>query len=175
MDNLKLNMSQYLNPNTFIFGLFLLHFCACVNPPDYPIEPVLTFKSFSKNEMRQSPNKSADYIDVVLGFTDGDGDLGSAEDSSKEDVFVFDSRDKVVSDNFKVPYVAPQGTGNGINGEMTLRVYTNCCKYPDGAVACFPSTTYKTDTLRYKVWIFDRAGHKSNELELPAIFLDCTK
>jgi hypothetical protein len=175
MNNLKSNMSQHLYLTTFILGLSVLSFQACVNPPDYPTEPVLTFKNFSKNGMKQNPSKGADYIDVVLGFTDGDGDLGNVEDGAKEDVFVFDTRDQVVSDNFKVPYVAPQGTGNGINGEMTLRVYTTCCKYPDGSLPCFPSATYKTDTLRYKVWIFDRAGHKSNELELPAIYLDCTK
>ena len=175
MNKIKIDMSHSLYLSSFILGVFLFGFQACVKPPDYPIEPVLTFKSFSKNGMKQSPSKATDYLDVVINFTDGDGDLGNPEDGKKEDVFIFDTRDKVVSDNYKVPYVAPQGTGNGINGEMILRLYTTCCKYPDGSIPCVPSSTYKTDTVRYKVWIFDRAGHKSNELQLPDIYLDCTK
>jgi hypothetical protein len=156
-------------------AVFLLAWAACTKAPQYPIEPVLTFKGFSKNTMKQNLNRASDYIDIVINFTDGDGDLGNKEDGAKEDVFVYDIRDKVVSDNYKVPFVAPQGNGNGINGEMTLRLFTTCCKFPDGSIPCTPSTTYLSDTLRYKIWIKDRAGHKSNELEIPYIFLQCGK
>lgn len=174
MNNLKSNMSEHLYLTTFILGFSVLSFQACVNPPDYPIEPVLTFKSLSKNEMKQGLPRN-DSIEAVLGFTDGDGDLGNAKDGEDTYAIIFDPRDNVEVQPFKVPYVAPQGKGKGINGEMTLRIYRTCCKYPDGSEPCLPSATYKMDTLHYKVWIFDRAGHKSNELELPAIFLDCTK
>jgi hypothetical protein len=166
------------NKLTFLFILFLgigAGFLACVRAPDYPIEPVLTFKNYSKNTMKQNFSQSKDFIDVVINFTDGDGDLGQSDAAGKEDVFVFDTRDKVLASFYKVPFVAPQGTGNGINGEMTLRLYTTCCKFPNGQLPCETSDIYRTDTLRYKVWILDRAGHKSNELNLPPIYLDCTK
>jgi hypothetical protein len=160
----------------FLFVAFISNFwISCVSAPEYPVEPVLTFISYSKNSMKQNFNRSSDYIDILVGFTDGDGDLGDEVDGKAADVFIFDTRSATVIENYKVPYVAPQGTGNGINGEMTLRYFTTCCKFPDGSIPCTPSTTYLTDTLRYKLFIKDRAGHESNRLVLPPIILQCGK
>jgi hypothetical protein len=157
---------------TLLASLVLLH---CVRPPDYPIEPVITFKSMSKNELKQGKgDASVDNVIVSFTFTDGDGDLG---DKDSLNVFVTDARDGNEKSKFRIPYIEPQGTGNGIEGEVSIMIPTSCCIYvtPEGIpVSCEQAANYiDRDTLRYIISIRDRAGHESNEIQTNPIILRC--
>jgi hypothetical protein len=142
---------------------------SCLKAPDYPIEPVINFISLSKDVVKQSQfNLDSTYI--TFGFTDGDGDLG---DRDSVNIFLTDQRIKTNPIVYKIPLLAQNSGAKGISGEIKLRVYSECCIYPNGETPCFPSTTYPTDTLVYSLYIKDRAGHKSNIIYTPPIILLC--
>ncbi|MCC6280482.1 MAG: hypothetical protein IT262_07780 [Saprospiraceae bacterium] len=147
----------------------------CVKPPDYPIEPVIEFKSVSKSVMRQrglAPN-NPDSILVTFSYTDGDGDLGYPDSDPTTSIFFKDGRDQFGSER-KLPYVDPQGAGNGISGEISVMLPSTCCIDTTGDIptAC-QSVSITTDTLVYLITIRDRAGHVSNEIKTSPIVLIC--
>jgi hypothetical protein len=155
----------------FFVLLLALMLAACTQPPDYPIEPVIEFEGMTKQGMVQDYLGLGDSTTVTLRFTDGDGDLG---DGSTQSVFLTDLRqpDADVT-GYVLPLVPTEGSGNGISGKIRLRLYTTCCIYPDGIPACQPNPGHPTDTVVYRLYIKDRAGHESNHIELPPITLYC--
>ncbi len=151
-----------------VFGLFLMFLGNCIQPPDYPKEPVIEFKSMTRNVLRQGTGTS-DTTYVTLGFTDGDGDLG---DTDSLNVFVIDGRDQFLKSKFRIPFIPEEGVGNGISGEITLRLNTSCCILP-GLPPCSVDPAYPTDTLKYIIYLKDRTGHESNRIETSDIVLLC--
>lgn len=154
----------------------LVVFQYCVKPPDYPNEPVLTFKALSRYSQKQVALDASDTLLVTLSFTDGDGDLGSKDNGN--DISVIDTRD-ASGDTLSLPLVEQQGAGNGISGEISFVLPPTCCIPPPlngvDLPPCDPSVApdFLRDTVIYKVRIRDRAGHLSNEVSLPPIILIC--
>ncbi|MCS6928467.1 MAG: hypothetical protein NZM43_03125 [Saprospiraceae bacterium] len=145
----------------------------CVDPPDYPVEPVIEFLRFSKTTLRQTP-LGQDSVVVTIGFTDGDGDLGFQ--GPEPSLFVVDGRDSFSKPPYRIPYVDQQGAGNGISGEISFVLPTTCCVYTD------PQTGFKLscenvpvpfDSVFYYIQIRDRAGHFSNRIATPKLRLIC--
>lgn len=151
-------------------------FLYCVQAPDYPKEPVIQYIGLSKNLMKQGQNYT-DSLFVTFSFTDGDGDLGFPATDPTPSVFVRDSRDSFPKPPLQLPYVEPEGAGNGISGEITVKLPTVCCIYtnPEGIkVACEDvPISYQFDTFYYYIKIRDRAGHESNEIKTEMITLRC--
>ncbi len=145
----------------------------CVQPPDYPIEPVIEFISLSKNTMRQTP-LGQDSILITIGFTDGDGDLGFQSDEPS--IFITDGRDSFAKPPYRLPYIDQQGAGNGISGEISILLPTTCCIYTDpltGFKLSCENVPVKQDSVFYYIRIRDRAGHYSNQIATPKIRLIC--
>jgi hypothetical protein len=162
-------LTKYTAASLF-FGLFLLTVFQCVQPPDYPNEPVITFKSLSRSILLQGTG-TFDTTFATISFTDGDGDLG---DSDSLNVFLIDKRDNFLKSKFRLPFIPEEGVGNGISGDITLRVNTSCCIFPNNVLPpCSPSTEFTKDTLRYIIYITDRAGNESNRVETSDIILLC--
>ena len=148
---------------------------ACTQPPDYPDEPVITFKSMTKNTLVQGSliGPTSDSLLMTISFTDGDGDLG--EESSQirplSNIYLIDQR---INDTLlpqTIPFIPVQGAGNGISGDISFVVYPSCCIYLGQACEVFEE--YPVDTLRYSILIQDRAGNFSNMIESDPIFLLC--
>lgn len=158
--------------SVIVAGLFQF----CVKPPDYPNEPVIEFAGLSKNVMRQS-RLGPDTVWVSFNFTDGDGDLGSRD--SMPNIFIEDGRDSFGKTPYSIPYIEPQGAGNGISGTITISLPTTCCLYPDiNGIKFPPCDTSKNapqnlDTVFYRIYITDRAGHVSNTITTEPITLIC--
>lgn len=148
----------------------LLTLSACLNPPEYPIEPQIEYLRMTKNFMVQN-QLNTDSLLLTIGFTDGDGDIGL--DGGGFDLFITDTRDNFMPPAYRIPKVPEQGIGNGISGEISFIIYTTCCFFPNGQDPCTPSASYPVDTLSYLVYIKDRAGHQSNIIETPPILLQC--
>ncbi len=146
---------------SFIFG--------CVTPPEYPKEPFIEFISLSKDTMLRGI--SVDQAFVTFSFTDGDGDIGSRDSL---DLYLTDNRDGTVLRN-RIPFVPELGSTNGIKGEITVKINSTCCIFPDpflnGCEDVLPSFPY--DQVRYSIYITDRAKNKSNVLEVDPIFVRC--
>ncbi len=147
----------------------------CVDPPDYPDAPVIKFEGLSKQIMKQG-SENQDTMIVRFSFTDGDGDLGatsSPTDPVDPNVFLIDSRDGYEGNQFQIPFIPEAGAGNGISGTIDLKVYNSCCIFTDGTIPCGTSPTKTMDTLFYTLYIKDRAGHRSNDIQVGPIYLRC--
>lgn len=162
-----------------LFAILGLH-QYCVQPPDYPDEPVIEFKSVSKDVLYQSAFGIDTSIVITFSFTDGDGDIGFKDDDpDQESIFIQDGRDTFDKPPFRIPYVDQQGAGNGISGEITMVVPNSCCIY-DKSIGVPPCDTTSIapqmlDTLYYIIQIKDRAGHLSNKIQTSPITLICRR
>lgn len=56
---------------------------SCVKKPDYPSEPVIAYKDF----LRYGKTSSPDSVELVLSFTDNEGDIGIDDQSDTGGVF----------------------------------------------------------------------------------------
>lgn len=156
---------------SFIFTICLTFgITGCISGPDYPIEPVLTYAGVSDNVIMQS-STGQDTIEIYVDFTDGDGDIGQNNGTSR--IYLIDSRLGIVQDSFTTPNVPEQGTKNGVDGRITLLYMSTCCLFPDGTPPCGVNQDYPTDSLRLAIYMKDEAGHESNIVETEDIILLC--
>lgn len=157
----------YMRILFFCFSLVLL--IACSDPPEYPIEPELTFVGLSKTTLKQG--LGADSLFLILEFTDGDADVGSKDSVN---IFLTDTRTGFVDGKFIIPIInTPGGGDNGISGEITLRLDGTCCIFSNGQAPCTASTEMPTNTLSYDIYMMDRAGNKSNVVNTGPITVLC--
>jgi hypothetical protein len=154
--------------------LYFLH-PSCVQPPNYPIEPVIEFLSLSKDTIWQT-RFGPDSVVITFSFTDGDGDLGFSD--STAGIFIVDGRDTFEKPSYRIPYIEQQGAGNGISGEISIVLPTTCCIYPPNTRPPCDTTANAPqlfDTVFYLISIKDRAGRLSNEIATAPIFLRCKR
>ncbi len=160
----------------FLISIFIFT-CSlsCIQPPDLPDEPVITFTGVSKNTIDQG-SLNQDSLVVFFNFTDGDGDIG-VEPSMRRvdnfDLFVFDTRTGNLQDRFFMPHVPPKGAGNGITGSARVVLFGTCCIYEDGTADCEANEDEPTDTIVYEIFIIDRAGNESNRIQTTPITINC--
>lgn len=152
-----------------ILIIFITSLIGCIKPPDYPIEPEIQFLRFTKNTMNQG-FLNEDSLLVTISFTDGDGDLG---DHDSLNIFLTDTRTNFLQDRYRIPFIPEQGSSNGISGEISFILFNTCCIYQSSIPPCTPSERQPRDTLSYRIYIKDRAGNQSNEIETDPIFLRC--
>ena len=150
----------------------LLVVTSCVNPPNYPDEPVLTLEGLSKTTMSQG-DFNDDSLFVFLSFTDGDGDIGRVGSDSTKDIVVRDNRTGLIQERFKIPMVPEDDSGNGIDGDIISRLYNTCCLFPRQFPPCSVLDMYPLDTITYDIFISDRAGNRSNIIQTPPVVLLC--
>lgn len=148
---------------------------SCVQPPNYPNEPFITFRDFNKTAIAQGNlNAIPDTLVIRFDFEDGDGDLGFVKDSI--DVFLTDSRKGFVN-TFRLPFIPDEGAGNGISGTIILRIpntpFNICCTYPDNSATCQPNPNFPTDTMSYSIQIRDRANNYSNKIQTDVLTILC--
>lgn len=149
-----------------ILGITLFH--GCVEPPDYPIEPVIAFVEMNKTQIvaqtiPENANRNLDTLIITFSFTDGDGDLGKSEGDTTYNVFLIDSRLGNAGESFQIKTIPQAGVTNGISGEMTVKI---------PKIFCFPNSAPR-DKMTYSIQILDNAGHYSNIIQTPEIELIC--
>ncbi len=113
-----------------------------------------------------------DSVTLVLNFTDGDGDIGDVDGNIMPNLFVIDNRLDTLADPFVLPNIPAQGIGNGVQGEIRIRLFTTCCLI-EGITPCDSSPDFPTDTLSYDVFMVDRAGNESNVVTTTMVTLLC--
>jgi hypothetical protein len=149
---------------------------ACVQPPNYPIEPVITYMGVNKTTVYQgSSTGPSDTLILFFSFTDGDGDLTFTD--GEDVIFLYDSRTPTVPETKGIPVIPEDGTGNGIRGEITLRIPNNnsgiCCVNPQTGTICQAFPNLPIDTFSYAIEIVDAAGHRSNRIQTEVISILC--
>jgi hypothetical protein len=143
----------------------------CIVAPKYADTPEIKFEGISKSIIDQGRVRD-DSIKIRISFTDGDGDIGDAQ--NKANIFMIDNRDnnKIT---YSMPMIPQKGSSNGVAGTITILHTTLnnvCCYYKNGDPCSIPSKP-ATDTVRYKIYIEDRKGNRSNTLELQPIVINC--
>jgi hypothetical protein len=147
-----------------LFSIIILTIAGCYKTPSYPIEPVITFGGFEKdNDIYTLGDSGWLYIK----FTDGDGDLGKANNA--------DSTSKIYIENLKyaalydstyvIPQIPQKGTSIAIDGQIGIKL-TSLLQ-----PASYQLIIATQDTFSYKIYITDRANHKSNIITTPAIIV----
>ena len=150
---------------SLVFFGFLL-WSGCGKPPIYNDTPTITSIRFSEDEVQQQTG----LVTFIVGFTDGDGDLGTDIDNDF-DMLLIDTRRNDTA-FYQIPIIPSKGVASGISGEIEVDVSQICCIHPDLPIACSPiADTYQE--VVYKVRIRDQAGRWSNEKETPVLSIKC--
>lgn len=172
---------------TLFFSLFIYLISGCQKFEEYPVEPHIAFDHFTLLVDTVIENDTAKAITnrgiLAISYTDGDGDLGLNNYDTlppfnqgspfyyniivkyfekQNGVFVQvpilnpDGSLDTIHFNGRFPYLTPSGVHKAIRGIIydTLPVNNQ-------------SSTF--DTIKFKVFIYDRALHQSNLIETPEI------
>jgi hypothetical protein len=110
-----------------------------------------------------------DTVYITFRFTDGDGDLGNDPSQRLYDLYLADDRTEI-NDTLKFffpeipadaidPVEGIMGEGSLAVGGSLIRLRTDTLHVNNG------------DTVRYNMWIRDKAGNTSAPLRLPPIFI----
>ena len=112
-----------------------------------------------------------DSLVISLKLTDGDGDIGYVDEQlRKTDLFVIDKRTGVSFDTYILPKIPQQGSNNGIIANMKVKLFTQCCTVNP----CDPDINQADEALPLEIYVYDRAGNRSNSVVIDAI-LECKK
>lgn len=152
--------------------LFAIIGWRCLDAPNYPDEPFIEFLGSSKDTLLQGIFQE-DSLTISFRFEDGDGDIGRTDQEPENNIFFIDERTGTLDNTFGIPTIPEDGAGNGVEGEVRILLFSTCCIYQDGSDPCMPNDQFPLDTVQYRIYIKDRAGHKSNEILTSPIILLC--
>ena len=157
---------------SIIFCFVLLIVASCKKPNDYPETPALKYKS-----LEFSSSNIGSLFTLTATVTDGDGDIGYKQDEPNGNGFddptspyyynfvitlqILDNNVWKDSTGYNIsvrlPYLTPEGKNKGLNAQI---------KKTDFLPINF------VDTIRFKAFVYDRATHKSNEIETPSFVIN---
>jgi hypothetical protein len=159
---------------TLTFIVFFVVLAGCLKEEEYPIVPEIKFEDFIL--LLNTQTGIIERGVLRISFKDGDGDIGLNQNDTAPpydfnliiDYFEIQNRDTVrvyqvdpVSGdtstfNARIPILTPKGSDKSIKGEIedTLFIYD-------------PTSAF--DTILFKVYLVDRALHKSNVISTPLI------
>ena len=152
-----------------VLSISFLGMIACYKTPTYPIEPHIEFVGYTKpNEIFTLGETGT----MSIKFTDGDGDVGKLNNEDSTSLIIYRNLKDTVffnTDNFYViPQVPLKGTTNAISGTIEFKLSSALFNSYE---AYFLFKGISIDTFTYKIYITDRANHKSNIIETPPIIV----
>lgn len=146
----------YIGLVSFLFS-FLFH--SCFKPQSYPKEPKIEFIDFIIKDTLDILQNRVLNGSLHFYFIDGDGDIGFDTTSPKKNTiflqkYRIENQAEVLIDlqvalEYFVPKFKNTNQNGVLQGEMIVRDLNET----------FP---FDYDTILYKFYIKDRAGHKSN-------------
>jgi hypothetical protein len=159
-----------------LFFPLLLIFLKCQKAPDFSAIPVISNIKLNTSSITASAN---DSLKISFDFTDGDGDLGYQQgQNTNNDTTIFVTDKRVGKTDytyvFDMPYISPKGSYKQISGTFTVYMKSNTGGNNINEVNCRPDAAHTlADTVHYTLKIRDRAGHLSNTLTSPNVYLNC--
>ncbi|MBL0104185.1 MAG: hypothetical protein IPP51_10815 [Bacteroidetes bacterium] len=152
-----------------------LAFLSCKKPIEYPIIPAIDFKSIS---IVNDANGKAGSVDVNMGMTDGDGDVGYHSVESGLNDAIFDDPNSIYYTNYKVKtYHLKNGTWDVDTIDLSARLEYLTPEGSNKAIKCeilrnLPVRPgLNRDTFYYEIFIYDRALHQSNTIKTDKVVL----
>lgn len=161
----------------FLFIIFILILInSCKKPQVYPEIPSLEYQSFVLVDTVDLLDNQIKNGVLTVSFIDGDGDIGlNAEDTlppfDKTSVYFYNlfidmykmQNDTFVLQELQVPLqyriqdITPVGQNKTLKGTISVNIKYNLYEI--------------NDTLKYKIYIVDRALNKSNIIETPTLLI----
>ena len=167
------------------FFYFLLFFLlvgsinfSCVKKKDYPVAPVITFKEISsKMDTTAGGVTQLKGIDIVIKFTDGDGDVGVAAGDPLPDLKLVYQYEYLAADNsykfkpydmstssgfdtlsfpYRIPNITPDGQYKALDGEIKIQLRG----FP--LVPLYPMVPLQGSKFRFAIIMRDRANNYSD-------------
>jgi hypothetical protein len=148
---------------------------SCSEDQVYPVVPAIEFISLTKI---QNTSGIDDKGMLKISFTDGDGDIGLSDfdvdppyDTGSiyyYNCFIkyFEKKngqfEEIIlpfTNNYRIPYTPPAQKGLPLVGDIDIELYIN-------------NYTSNYDTIRYEVYIVDRALNHSNTITTPELVID---
>jgi hypothetical protein len=146
--------------------LCVVALASCKDETPRSTTPSISFVSMDPRTVKAA--SSEDTVFLTFRFSDGDADLGVGANTStpQYDVFLTDNRDNKVS-QYLFPEIADElrDPAKGMTGTATIILQAALLRPRDSL------HTVLGDTLKYEVYVKDRAGHESNRFTTPEIFL----
>ena len=145
------------------FSLSLLFLGSCKKKKSFSDIPELKFMEIKMNS-GYIPLGTDSLGAIRFSFTDGDGDIGVYGGDTSVNLFLkyFEKQNGAFveiippqSQNARIPDLMPIGQNKTLEGEMEVGFFAN------------PFSVF--DTVKYEVYIVDRAMHKSNVITTPEI------
>lgn len=138
---------------------------ACKTNSNSPI-PEISFIALAPDSIHGGSYKDTTFL--AFGFKDGDGDLGN-DPTMQYDVFLQDNRDTTFPiQRYLFPPI-PDDARDPINGLEGRGVVALRAIY----ITPRQDTLHKLhgDTVRYKMWVIDRAGHISDTIQTTPLYI----
>jgi hypothetical protein len=178
-DQITRSMKTFSKLHLFLLLSFLFAFSGCMKKEEFPVEPQIAFGSFVKI----IDGSGIDNRGVLeISYTDGDGDIGLSQGDTLppydynffmkyyekqngvfKEVFItyFNEYTQMIDTldmNARIPMLTPSGRNKAIKGIIQDTIFINNYDSP-------------YDTIRFEVFIKDRALHESNTIITPEIFI----
>jgi hypothetical protein len=155
-----------------LFAAALL--CSCGKPKCDENIPAIAFKNFQ--QYRDAQGKLLDSAKIIITFKDCDGDIGLEErdtfpphdaNSRFHHNFVLtyfeledgEWKEKPSSFKYRLPKLTAEGQSKILEGEIGISI----------APEYYNIFSENSDTIKFKVQLFDRALNESNIIETPVI------
>ena len=139
-------------------------FSSCRKPVSFPNEPHIEFYDMIQYK---------DSIKIILYFTDGDGDIGLSERDTNSNLFLtyyemmnsnwiqfglcpLDTPCMLFPMNYKIPPINDSNEDKALEGEISVTI---------DMILVRPGA----DSIKYDIYIEDRAKNKSNTITTPTI------
>lgn len=157
-------MNRFFFKYLFFLLTLGLIYTSCVKKTNYSKIPQIEYKDFFPFQ--------GDSADLVIKFTDGDGDIGVSKSDSTKTLFItYYYKDTItqlyrafyspnINDTLRTTYIVrepeTQYIGQPISGEISARLQ----QYRHSK---------KIKKIKYVVQLFDKSGNQSNKLSSPEI------
>lgn len=166
-----------------VFGVGLVILSGCLKRDEFPVEPILTFKAVEQGyETPYLGTVPERFLNVIVDFTDGDGDIGLDGGDTLDPFGVNDAHyfncmcvlEKRIQGVWtdvqsevpgRIKRISPTGQDPTLNGEIKWKLHP----YPGPRPGLPPIST--GDTMRVTMYIEDRALHRSNSVTSGEIVL----
>jgi hypothetical protein len=151
----------------FVFALFAVLYFGCKPAPVFPAEPILTFKKYIQS--------GSDSLQVVFSFTDGDGDIGIAPNSTDSNM-VLTGYHKDVNGNWVViPNPSPGHPNDTLTYEYRIPKLTAGQNGLEGDIYVTITKNFLVlsgeDTLQFNAFLLDQSHHQSAVIRTPEVDL----
>ena len=174
-------MLQFLKKNfsLFIFLILIVSIFSCEKATNFSKIPIIKFKKIIFEENEDILGNKIKKIELTFSVIDGDGDIG-LEELLNQDTIVYDTLYyynlfttlyvkengsfrvfETEVPNYRIPYIEIQGRNRVLKADIKIDI-----EYAIGSTETMPY-----DTIKYDLFIYDRASNKSNLITSPVSFL----